>query len=287
MARPVKVVGAQPAATLASSAQVAVLEPGLYGITRGLENDRVEMVQGLAVPSVHLAPAPDTAAAMQLVGSPNVQGAWLVQPGDTVVVRVAPPGGRLVITSYRDGARPLDGVGIRVTRLDGVPARPPARATETLPYRVVAHLRNTGDHQFDQSGWAGLPGQRLWIEGFALLLDAPQQQIDIEYRALSVDGAMTPWVPGGAFCGSRGSSQPVLGFAVRAAATAPDLRVTYRGLFAQAGVVGPCAAGETCRSPRGPEPLEAIELTLERVVPETAPPARRRRTGRSIEPPKS
>ena len=50
---------------------------------------------------------------------------------------------------------------------------------------------------FVDVAWAGLVGQRLWIESFAVEPEPPLGNGDIEYKGLTATGFETPWLAGG------------------------------------------------------------------------------------------
>jgi hypothetical protein len=87
---------------------------------------------------------------------------------------------------------------------------------------------------------------------------------EVEYKGLAVTGFETPWLSGGAACGTRGMSVPLVGFSVRmkSSARAVGYDCEYTGAFLSGATVGPVRNGEACRSTRPNDPLEAIQLRI-------------------------
>jgi hypothetical protein len=80
---------------------------------------------------------------------------------------------------------------------------------------IVAHIQNVGDVESRGGDWVGTRGGGRWIEGFSLIPQPGPGAADLEYQAIPGRDAVTPWMPGGLFCGSRGLGLPIRGFAVR------------------------------------------------------------------------
>jgi GT2 family glycosyltransferase/glycosyltransferase involved in cell wall biosynthesis len=129
--------------------------------------------------------------------------------------------------------------------------------------QITVHVQNRGDLPFVGPGWAGCVGERLWIEAFTINPLEGFLPEDIEYKALTGTGFETPWCSGGTVCGTRGASNPLIGFAIRLRGPAAErYECRYRGSFLASGIVGPSRNGGPCKSPRGRDPLEGIELEI-------------------------
>jgi hypothetical protein len=172
------------------------------------------------------------------------------------------------------------------------PAHAPTRAgiggRRIARLQITAHIQNKGDMQFIGPAWAGCIGQHLAIESFSILpLDeiAPEQ---LEYKALTATGIETPWVSGGAACGTRGFAVALVGFAVRVKSRTggPVYDCEYRGSFVSGKTSGPFTNGAPCRAAAPNDALEGIQIsvyarpTAQAHEAVAAPPAARGAAGR-------
>jgi hypothetical protein len=123
------------------------------------------------------------------------------------------------------------------------------------------HVHNVGDVGGAFGTWAGTPGSRRWIEGFLLAPHDLTTQIGLEYQAVLKDGLLSPWVPGGQFCGTRGQTLPLFGFCIRTGGAA-QFDCLYSGRFVDGSEIGPLKAGAVCRAPTGAA-LEAFRVILQ------------------------
>jgi LPS sulfotransferase NodH len=128
---------------------------------------------------------------------------------------------------------------------------------------IVAHVHNVGDVTAGCDAWVGVPGRRLWIEGFSI---TPRQGIaveDIEYQGITDFERPTQWVSGGTFCGTRGLSTPLRGVSVRLRHAAADrYQCTYSARFLDGTTTGPLTEGRLGHS-AGLAPLETFLLRIE------------------------
>jgi arylsulfatase A-like enzyme len=125
---------------------------------------------------------------------------------------------------------------------------------------ILVHVQDVGDVAGAFGAWAGTPGSRRWIEGFQL---APRNLValaGLEYQAIPKGGALTQWVSGGQFCGTRGQGSPLLGFCIRVR-RAGWVDCRYGGRFVDGSEVGLLEPGTMCCSPSGAA-LEAIRIIL-------------------------
>ena len=127
---------------------------------------------------------------------------------------------------------------------------------------VVAHVEGVGDVDGRFGDWVGMRGSGRAIEGFSL---TPRQGIspeDFEIRAVLGRDWLSPWLPGGSFCGSRGLALPMRGFCLRlhpAAAARFDLACFAR--FVDGSEVGPVGADHIIAS-ANLAALEAFQVLL-------------------------
>ena len=106
-------------------------------------------------------------------------------------------------------------------------SRPAARAaaltgTRDVPTEILLHIERAGDRLFPGRGWVGALGRQMRIEAFSIRPLERLAPADIEMKGFLPDGGETPWVPGGALCGTRGRGLPLIGFAVRVAPQRAD-----------------------------------------------------------------
>lgn len=150
---------------------------------------------------------------------------WMGARGGAALVRMPDGGGAVLVTTYRDPAR--DGAalpGLQVVRLVGseVPAvaaaAPPPVAVEAGEIgagSMIAHIHGRGDISAPLGTWMGTGGSGQWLEGFAIRPASGLAAGDMEYQAILGEDWFSPWVDGGAYCGSRGMALPLLGLRVR------------------------------------------------------------------------
>lgn len=129
---------------------------------------------------------------------------------------------------------------------------------------ITAHIRNRGDVQVRLTDWVGLPGSRLWVEGFGVTLPPGWSPADLEYQGIAGKAGATPWLASPEFCGSRGHTVPLLGLAIRLRGNAARLYdCTYRASFIDGSTAGPVPQGLLCQSPSGAA-VEAFQISIAR-----------------------
>lgn len=275
---------------LAASAQRITLSAGLFvvSVTKG-EPAAVREAGHLQLPALHVATAPGVHEAdVEFVAGTGTQGNWLMRPGQLLVVKVVAKTVQLVLTSIRaPGGRGLD---VAVRRLDAtvgtpVPLEPgtqpepaePASPQAGPEVQIGCHIRGRGDRTFLASDWAGRVATGAWIEAFSITALETVSPDDIEYKGLTSSGFETPWLSGGAACGTRGMAVPLVGFAIRPSAKmAKSFDCEYSGYFSSGATVGPLRNGTPCRSTTAGDPLEGIRFRLlARTPTKSVPPARK------------
>jgi hypothetical protein len=197
---------------------------------------------------------------------------WMTANDEPIMLRVAAGGGDVLVTQYWSAADPA-GVppALKLSRLNPEEATGPAigatqggAAQGGVPYaaEIVAHIEGIGDVDGKLGDWVGMRGSGRSIEGFSL---APRQGIspeEFEMRAVLGRDWLSPWLPGGRFCGSRGLALPLRGFCLRLypmAAARFDLSCTAR--FVDGSEVAPVGADLVCTAP-SLAALEAFQLRL-------------------------
>ena len=243
------------------------LEPGLYAFSLKTSGEG-------EVPLVQISTTASAAAGgkVDFLGTHDPVETWLTRDGDVVAVRVSRAPSSLSIKSLRRPGKLAAAISVECRRLDrGTEIDDPTAApneTGSLRVQITAHIQNKGDVPFFEAGWVGCIDEHLWIEAFTINPLKGLLPEEIEYKALTATGFETPWLPGGVICGTRGTSNPLIAFAIRLRGAAADrYECRYRGSFRGAGVAGPARDGGACKSVYGRDPLEGIELEIvERTV---------------------
>lgn len=191
---------------------------------------------------------------------------WLRRVGDAVLIRVVNQRSRLLLTSYDEakieGAKPPQ---IQVQRLDD--GRPEAFAPAPVPALegndVLAHIRRHGDRPGPFGHWLGQLGDDSWVEGFEITPPAGLAAEELEYQVVLGRGWLSPWVPAGDFCGSRGMGLPILGFRARLLGEAAgQWRLRYAARCVDGQELPEVGAGEHCEAAEL-VPLAALKISLE------------------------
>lgn len=247
------------------------LQPGFGGATFGSGHTAPPQ------PVFGQAPAPQPGSAQPAYAQGghgqggHSQGAYAppgfaAAPGDVPFVPMAPTPPQ-VVTGFSPGAAApspaAQAPGGMVFGGGETGAAPgPAPATPLAEAQIVAHIRNRGDVRARFTDWIGLPGSRLWVEGFGISVPAGWSPDDIEYQGVLAKTGATPWMSGPEFCGSRGLTVPLLGFALRLKGTAARLYdCSYRASFIDGTTAGPVQQGQLCQSV-SLAGLEAMQFSL-------------------------
>jgi hypothetical protein len=208
---------------------------------------------------------------------------WMTLADEPTVMRVAAGGGEVLITQYWSASDPsTTPPPLKLVRLNpdgladtqgGAMAGAHGGAVPPTPFQapptaeIVAHIEGVGDVDGKIGDWVGMRGSGRSIEGFSL---NPRQGIaneEFDLRAVLGRDWLSPWVPGGRFCGSRGLALPLRGFCVRlhpAAAVRYDLLCFAR--FVDGQEVGPVPPEHLCAAP-SLAALEAFQLQLRPRMP--------------------
>lgn len=261
-------------AEIEASAKVLTLPPGIYAFTvqGGPSAIRAEE---LSLPAMQVGLAPMRfSGAVEFLSSVGTLDRWLARSTDTIIARIFRDSASLLLTSVRlPGSAAL---AVNIQRLD-VGVRPDSPELQTrgdiLPSQILTHIKDFGDICFND-GWAGFPGQRLWIEAFAILAVDQLPADSIEYCGVTADGFQTPWLTNQMICGSRGRGKPITGYAVRLKPEFAGLYdCAYTGRFLSGSTKGPFRDGDLCCSDVVGDPLEEIELRItQRFAAEGDPP---------------
>lgn len=136
----------------------------------------------------------------------------------------------------------------------------------TVPLQIKTHIRSRGDMSFSDAPWAGRVGPGLWIESFSIRPLEHLAAKDIEYKGLTGTGFETPWQSSEQFCGTKGISMPLVGFAVRLK-PGPEgsaFDCEYSGYYRSGATAGPFRNGAPCRSALANDPLEGMQIRITR-----------------------
>ena len=272
---------------LSASVQVLPLPAGLYLFSVKAASPLTERVAGkLHLPAMHVGLGPGVGAdQVEFIAGPGTAGAWLFAQGDVLVAKVNSAGATLILTSVRDSEGKV--LSIEVERLESrtdaapIPRRlrsagvrePEVRAPAasaagsdglTVPLQIKTHIRSRGDMSFSDAPWAGRVGPGLWIESFSIRPLEHLAAKDIEYKGLTGTGFETPWQSSEQFCGTKGISMPLVGFAVRLKpgpeGSAYDCE--YSGYYRSGATAGPFRNGAPCRSALANDPLEGMQVRI-------------------------
>ena len=257
----------QPTAGLNVASRLIHLDPGWFSLS---------LVPGTAdrsgLPGVRVCLPPAPPGRRETVSISAMRGdGWMTAHDEPVVMRVAAGGGDVLVTQYWSAADPTESApALRLVRLnpEGAGEPPPASAVPHGPFaapppaEIVAHVEGVGDVDGKLGDWVGMRGSGRAIEGFSL---TPRHGIaaeDFEVRAVLGRDWLSPWLPGGSFCGSRGLALPLRGFCLRlhpAAAARFELASVAR--FVDGSDAGPIPADRICAS-ASMAALEAFQVLL-------------------------
>ncbi len=270
---------------LGVSSRLIRLDPGLFSLNMmPVSISPKDREQGLPALRASLPPGPPGRREMVNISTFRGDG-WMTAGDEPTLFRVLPGGAEVLVTLYWSandpGAAPPPLMLVRLnadaaaqgqfdTKSGGLGhepgalpmPRPSAPAASRSAAEVVAHIEGVGDVDGRFGEWVGMRGSGRAIEGFSL---APRQVIsadDFEIRALLGRDWLSPWLPGGSFCGSRGLALPLRGFCLRlhpAAAVRLDLAAFAR--FVDGTQTGPVATDQLCAS-ASLSPLEAFQILV-------------------------
>ncbi len=236
------------------SCRLVRLDPGLYSLAlMPTPADR-----GTGLPGVRVTLPPGPPARRDVVTISPIRGdGWLTAGDEPTLLRVGDGGAEVLVTLYWSaGDAAAAPPPLRLARLNPETAVPgPPAAVPHSPLappsaaEIVAHIEGIGDVDGKLGDWVGMRGSGRSIEGFSL---KPRQGIaaeDFEVRAVLGRDWLSPWLPGGSYCGSRGLALPLRGFCLRlrpSAAARYDLVSFAR--FVDGSEVGPVPADHICAS---------------------------------------
>jgi hypothetical protein len=268
-------------AGVAVASRLIRLDPGLFGLS--LMPGPTDRGAGLPAVRVSLPPGPPGRRESVSISTFRSDG-WVSMSDEPALLRVLPGGAEALVTLYwnvSDGAAMSP--PLRLVRLNPDGAIAPAADTLSgatsggigheavrglaggLPVagaEIVAHIEGIGDVDGKVGDWVGMRGSGRAIEGFSLTPRQGIAQEEFEIRAVLGRDWLSPWLPGGSFCGSRGLALPLRGFCLRlhpGAAARSDLACFAR--FVDGSEVGPVGSDRLIAAP-SLAALEAFQVVV-------------------------
>jgi hypothetical protein len=275
------------------------LEPGLFSLS--LMPGPADPATGLPAVRVCLPPGPS--GRRETVSISTLRGdGWMTVTDEPILLRVPSGGAEILVTLYwsaADAAASPPALKLARLNVDAPPAAAPAISVPHGPAfsapvaeiigqgtpapsvvdllgqiasspptaEIVAHIEGVGDIDGKLGDWIGVRGSGRAIEGFGV---APRLGIstgDFAIRAVLGRDWVSPWLPGGSFCGSRGLALPLRGFCVRLLpAAAARLELSCVARFVDGTEVGPVGSDRICAA-ASLAALEAFQITLRPRVP--------------------
>ena len=249
------------------SSRTVRLDPGWFSLS--LMPGPVDAGTGL--PGVRVSLPPGAVGRRETVSISVMRAdGWTSIGDEPILLRVSPAGGEVLVTQYwsanAPGGQPP---ALKLERLHpdagGAPqsgAAQPAQVVSPPVAEIVAHIEGVGDVDGKIGDWVGMRGSGRSIEGFSLAPRVGFTTDEFDMRAVLGRDWMSPPVPGGRFCGSRGLALPLRGFCVRLhPAAAARLELVAFARFVDGSEIGPVAPGAICAAP-SLAALEAFQLQL-------------------------
>lgn len=263
------------AAGSAVASRLVHLDPGLFSLS--LMPGPHDRTTGLPAIRISLPPGPSRREAVSI--STFRSDGWVSMGDEPSLLRVLPGGAEVLVTVYWNAADPTaSSPPLRLVRLNpegavtGLAEAPAGFGRDAglgltsglaaSRAEIVAHIEGVGDVDGKIGDWVGMRGSGRAIEGFSL---TPRQGIapeDFEIRAVLGRDWLSPWLPGGSFCGSRGLALPLRGFCIRlhpGAVMRADLACFAR--FVDGAEVGPVGPDRVIAAP-SLAALEALQVLV-------------------------
>jgi hypothetical protein len=254
------------------STRLVRLDPGLFSLE--LMPNPADRRTGLPGVRVSQPPAPPGRREAVTISTMRGDG-WMTVNDEPTLLRVPAGGAEVLVTLYWSTAEAgAVAPPLKLTRLNPEPAAAgpaaplPAPAVPHGPFptaraaEIVAHIEGVGDVDGKIGDWVGMRGSGRAIEGFSLTPTRGLAVEEFDIRAVLGRDWLSPWLPGGSFCGSRGLALPLRGFCLRLRPTAAarlDLACFAR--FVDGSEVGPVGSEQLCAATTL-TPLEAFQVLL-------------------------
>jgi hypothetical protein len=247
------------------------LDPGWFSLS--LMPGQVD--PGTGLPSVRVSLPPNGAGRRETVSISMMRAdGWMSTGDEPTLLRVSPAGGEILVTQYWSSALPgSQPPPLKLERLHpetGAASQPgsgpPAPVAPPPVAEIVAHIEGVGDVDGKLGDWVGMRGSGRSIEGFSLAPRIGLTTDEFDTRAVLGRDWLSPWVPGGRFCGSRGLALPLRGFCVRLhPMAAARLELVVFARFIDGSEIGPVGPGAICAAP-SLAALEAFQLRARPLV---------------------
>jgi hypothetical protein len=251
---------------LSVSSRMIRLDPGLFSLA--LMPNPADRAAGLPGVRVSLPPGPSGRRDVVTISTLRGDG-WMTANDEPTLIRVPNGGAEVLVTLYWSaGDATTTPPPLKLVRLNPEGTAPPPGAVPHGPFAAppvaefVAHIEGIGDVDGKLGDWVGMRGSGRAIEGFSLNPRLGISAEDFEIRAVLGRDWLSPWLPGGSYCGSRGLALPLRGFSLRlhpVAAARCDLVSFAR--FVDGSEVGPVPADRICAS-ANLAALEALQILL-------------------------
>jgi hypothetical protein len=271
--RPPAIEPADPtqANALGVSSRLIRLDLGLYALS--LLPAAPDRGTGLPAARVAVPPGPAGRRESISIGAIRADG-WMTANDEPTLLR-APAGGAEVLVTLYWSPTEVTPPSLKLERLNGeTMTAPPVSAPPRGPVvpsvvaaEIVAHVEGVGDVEGRIGEWVGQRGGGRAIEGFSLHPAQGLAVAEFEVRAVLGRDWLSPWLPGGSFCGSRGLALPLRGFCLRLrpqAAARLDLAIFAR--FVDGTETGPLGGDMICAAP-SLAALEALRIGLRARIP--------------------
>lgn len=263
------------------------LDPGLFALS--LPQGPSDPALGLPAARVSLPPGPAAHRGTVRILASRDDG-WMTIGDEPTLLRAPPGGGHAMVTLYWAGSMAPPAMKLERVNIDA-PAAPmpggtvsgsgapgfgapgfgapglgaPGLGAQTglaLQPEIVAHIEGHGDTDGRFGEWVGRRGSGRAIEGFSLTPRMGLTPDDFEIRAVLGRDWLSPWLPGGHFCGSRGLALPLRGFCLRLRSqAAARMDFVCMARFVDGSEIGPAGSGQVCAAPSF-APLEAFQIGL-------------------------
>ncbi|WP_279478795.1 hypothetical protein [Aureimonas sp. SK2] len=178
---------------------------------------------------------------VSLLCAPGERPGILTTPGQVLVV-VAETAGAIDVVMRASGATGTLPLGLDLKRMgadaDAAPAPSPAlRLRPDLPeggveFLLRAHVSLRGDIAAPRGHWICGPDTPGRIEGIEMRGVAAELPVEYQVATGGRGAGWSPWTPAGAYAGTRGRAQPLIGLRVRLLPeAAPGLALRADGVF--------------------------------------------------------
>jgi hypothetical protein len=263
------------------------LEPGLYSLA--LTPGPPDIGTGLPAVRVCLPPGPP--GRRETVSISTIRGdGWMTVNDEPTLLRVPTGGAEVLVTLYWSAAGAAAPPALTLMQINPEAVAPGGRSQHAsissppgaappvasvvghgrpaaAAPEVIAHIEGVGDVDGKFGEWVGTRGSGRAIEGFSLTPRMGISIADFAIRGVLGRDWLSPWLPGGSFCGSRGLALPLRGFCLRllpAAAVRHELACFAR--FVDGSEIGPVGSDRICAT-TNLAALEAFQIVVRPRVP--------------------